>query len=159
MSDTFDIALSYNEIGKIYEEEGGNHAQVYLDHLGKPTAGVGHLLTAHEKRTFHVGEFVPQTMRAEWYIKDLHEAADDADAYFGRMSGKARPTEVLCIVFHMAFQLGRGALFEFEQTSKAIESCNWRWASMEMLDSKWYKKDTPKRAMRLSKRMLKLAEE
>ena len=158
-TNTLKLALLFNEIGRIHEEEGGNHEEVYLDSEDRPTAGVGHLLTARENRIYAVGDIVPLSVRSEWYFKDLNEAADDADAYLGRMSGRARPGEVVAIVYHMAFQLGRGTLFDFKETGKAIDACDYQTASEEMLDSKWYRKDSPERAMRLSERMLNLAGE
>lgn len=157
MSDTFELALSYNETGKIYKEEGGNRPVVYLDSKGKPTAGIGHLLTDEENYLYKVGERVPRQVRGNWYATDLLEAADDTDAYLKGMKIDLIPDGVICIVYHMAFQLGRGSLFGFKQTRKAIKARDFKWASNEMLDSDWYREDTPRRAKRLAERMEDLA--
>jgi lysozyme len=57
------------------------------------------------------------------------------------------------VIIEMIFQLGFAGTKGFVQMFKAIAAGNWEWAADEMLDSKWYKKDTPKRALELSELM------
>lgn len=54
------------------------------------------------------------------------------------------------VLINMCFQLGLMGLLNFNETIKYIIKEDYESASKEMLDSKWYKKDTPKRALILS---------
>ena len=52
----------------------GYRDEVYLDTLGKPTCGVGHLLTEQECRQYDVGERVPQHVIDRWLEQDTEVA-------------------------------------------------------------------------------------
>ena len=68
------------------------------------------------------------------------------------------PQEVQDIVTNMAYQLGPSAFGKFKMTIKHIANKDYDMASIEMLDSKWARTDTPRRAKELSERMAKIEE-
>lgn len=49
----------------------GEVLKVYLDPVGLPTAGVGHLLTAAEKKIYKVGQKITKAQSQEWLNNDL----------------------------------------------------------------------------------------
>ena len=63
------------------------------------------------------------------------------------------PDEVKGIVLEMNYQLGVSAFSKFKKTIKYIKVKDYKSASTEMLDSKWARDDTPRRAKELSDRM------
>lgn len=157
-SDCYQV-LFYTGESELIQSEEGNKPLIYLDHLGYPTGGIGHLLSPSEKRRFPHGSYVPVELRAAWFHQDIQECAKDAMKFLGRDFNldTERTTEVFRIVAHMAFQLGRPKLLRFEDTQAAILRQDYEEAADEMLKSKWFRKDTPGRAKRLSDRMRKLA--
>ena len=58
----------------------GVEAKVYLDAVGKPTAGVGHLLTEEEWKSFKVGQPVTEQQIHDWLKADLAKVQDCINA-------------------------------------------------------------------------------
>lgn len=58
-------------IRKLLELREGRVEAVYLDSLGYPTAGIGHLLVGAEKRRYKVGQSIPAELVDEWFDKDV----------------------------------------------------------------------------------------
>ena len=56
------------------EHREGNEECVYLDTLGKPTCGVGHLLTERERQFYQVGDEVSEEQRNSWLEQDAAKA-------------------------------------------------------------------------------------
>jgi lysozyme len=54
------------------------------------------------------------------------------------------------VLAEMAFQMGIGGLLLFRQTLHYLEIGDYELAALAMLDSKWAKEDSPKRALELS---------
>lgn len=57
------------------------------------------------------------------------------------------------ILIDMAYQMGVEGVCGFTNFIKACSVKDWMKASLEMLDSKWAKKDTPERAFELAQMM------
>jgi lysozyme len=53
------------------------------------------------------------------------------------------------VLVEMAFQMGVGGLLLFRKFLKALEEGDYERAAQEMLDSKWAREDSPKRALKL----------
>ena len=68
----------YKEFLHHLEYREGNVDHVYLDSLGKPTCGVGHLLTEQECRQYDVGERVSQRTRDNRLDQDAQRSWDAA---------------------------------------------------------------------------------
>ncbi len=64
------MELSKEGLEAIKQHE-GFRASVYLDPIGLPTVGYGHLLTASERRRWPVGAVPPPDQLDEWLRKDL----------------------------------------------------------------------------------------
>ncbi len=60
------------------------------------------------------------------------------------------PEEVQGVLAEMAYQLGTKGLLGFKNMWRALQERDFVTASMEMLDSKWAREDSPKRAEELA---------
>lgn len=127
---------------------------VYLDHLGNKTAGIGHLLTPEDPEyQFKPGTLVKKARVNEWFKNDIRKAVSSAKRVVPQYKGL--PHEARLVFANMAFQMGGQGLSRFKKTLEYVALGEWKNASEEMLDSKWFEQ-TPKRALRLSARLAKL---
>ena len=69
----------------------------------------------------------------------------------------AAPAEVANVLENMAYQMGVSGLLKFKNTLGYLERGEYTNASYEMLDSEWWRKDSPERAERLSARIVALS--
>ena len=97
---------------------------------------------------------VTEEQSLEWLEEDLeHLHYVLADKYDWFLPAEE---EVKDIVMEMAYQLGVSAFSKFKKTIRLIKVKDYKAASIEMLDSKWARDDTPNRAKELSDRMNKI---
>ena len=127
--------------------------EVYKDHLGYPTFGVGHLvLESDPEHGQEVGTEVSEERVKECFEKDLDTAISECellyeDGVFGNL-----PDEVQQILVNMMFNMGRTRLSKFKKMNSAIAESNWKEAAKEGRDSRWYRQVT-NRAERLMSRL------
>ena len=127
--------------------------EVYKDHLGYPTFGVGHLvLESDPEHGQEVGTEVSEERVKECFEKDLDTAISECellyeDGVFGNL-----PDEVQQILVYMMFNMGRTRLSKFKKMHGAILEGDWKTAAVEGRDSRWHKQVT-NRAERLMKRL------
>ena len=116
----------------------------YLDSNGNWTIGVGHKLKS---------ECGPITLEyaGKLLAEDIKIARDAAARIVPSFNELCEERQFVLI--SMAFQLGPTGLKGFKKMLLAIENRAYTVASQEMLDSKWHRKDSPKRAERLAKIM------
>ena len=131
-------------IDDIKEHEGFSSV-VYKCTAGYDTIGYG-------KRIKYLQ--VTEEQATEWLEEDLENLKYT-------LSGKydwflPAPQEVRDVVMNMNYQLGVSAFSKFKKTIKYIADKDYKMASVEMLDSKWARDDTPRRAKELSDRMAKM---
>ena len=119
---------------------------VYLDHLGNPTVGIGHLIKDNEP--WKVGDKLDLSTIDKLFQYDVNIAMKDAKDFIEIDVSD----ECLMILTNMAFQLGRNRLSGFKKLKQAIHDSNFEQASLEMLDSRW-NTQTPHRCRDLSERM------
>ena len=127
--------------------------EIYLDHLGYPTFGVGHLiLESDEEHGWEVGTPVTEERVRSCFERDLDIAIGECellyeDGVFGNL-----PDEVQQILVNMMFNMGRTRLSKFKKMHAAILESDWKEAAKEGRDSRWYRQVT-NRAERLMKRL------
>ena len=127
--------------------------EVYLDHLGYPTFGVGHLVVKGDlEYGAEVGTPVPEERVAECFDKDLDIAIDECYQLYGPGTFNNFPGEVQEILVNMMFNMGRPRLSKFKNFNTALIDQDWVKASEEMVDSLWYRQ-VGARAERLVERM------
>jgi len=130
--------------------------EIYLDHLGLPTCGIGHLITEWDTEyNAEVGTPVAEERVNELFEKDLATTIDECRLIYSDFD--VLPVKVQHIVANMMFNMGRPRLSRFHKMKKAVDNRDWFEAAYQMTDSKWYKQ-VPNRAMRLVDEMKSVSE-
>ena len=131
-------------------DEGVVHA-VYLDHLGYPTFGIGHLIREEDpEHGKGVGQPISEERVTEAFQADLDIAISECEALYDQWDGF--PGEVQEILVNMMFNLGRTRLSKFKNMRKALDAELWAEAAREGRDSLWYRQ-VGNRAERLMSRL------
>ena len=125
--------------------------EIYKDHLGYPTFGIGHLVTDTDAEFgCDVGTSVSEQRVEEAFKKDVQIVIKDCEILYPDFN--ELPEEVQQIIANMMFNLGRPRLSKFKGMKKGVDEKNWNTAADEMVDSRWYRQ-VGKRAERLVERM------
>ena len=131
-------------------DEGIVH-EVYLDHLGYATFGIGHLITDNDpEKGWTVGTPISEERLTEAFQSDLDISIGECKVLFDLW--ETYPGEVQEILVNMMFNLGRPRLSKFKKMTAALEMGDWKTASVEGRDSRWYNQ-VGQRAERLMTRM------
>ena len=140
----------------VYEQlkiDEGVEYEIYLDHLGYPTFGVGHLvLETDPEHGQEVGTQISEDRVKECFEKDLDTAISECNALYEDGVFGDLPGEVQEILVNMMFNMGRTRLSKFKKMHAAILESNWTEAAKEGRDSLWYRQVT-NRAERLMERL------
>ena len=129
--------------------------EVYLDHLGLPTVGIGHLiLESDQEHGEEVGTSVSVERCEELFMQDLGIAISECVVLYGD-DWEGFPEEVQEILVNMLFNMGRPRLTQFKKMNAAIAEGDWQTASVEGRDSRWYNQ-VGNRAERLMDRLGKV---
>jgi len=125
--------------------------EIYHDHLGYPTFGIGHLVLEDDPECgWEVGEVVSEERVNECFEKDVQTVIEDCKKLHDGWDGY--PQEVKQIVANMMFNMGLTRLSQFKRHNSALYSGDWKEAAIEGRDSRWYKQVT-NRAERLMTRL------
>lgn len=137
------------------ELDEGVKNEVYLDHLGLKTVGIGHLCRENEPEfNMEVGTPVSDERVQVLFERDLDMVRVDCMKLYP--SFDTLPEDAKLIIANMMFNLGLPRLSKFKKMKAAVESGDWEEAAAQMEDSKWYRQ-VPNRAERLCNRMRLLA--
>jgi GH24 family phage-related lysozyme (muramidase) len=127
--------------------------EIYNDHLGYATFGVGHLvLESDPEHGQPIGTPVSEQRVKECFENDLNTAIGECDALYEGGEFNDLPDEVQQILVNMMFNMGRTRLSKFKKMHAAILEGDWKTAAMEGRDSRWHKQVT-NRAERLMVRL------
>ena len=125
--------------------------QIYNDHLGYPTFGIGHLVNGHDKEHgWSVGTDVEEDGVEEVFEQDVQIVLSDCEILYPDFYDL--PEEAQLIIANMMFNMGRPRLSKFKGMKRGVDSKDWNAAADEMVDSRWYRQVT-NRAERLVQRM------
>ena len=125
--------------------------EIYLDHLGLPTFGIGHLvLDSDPEHGQEVGTPVSEDRVNECFAKDVEVVLSECTHLYPDFD--VLPEEVQLIIANMMFNMGRPRLSKFKGMKRGVDARDWNAASDEMVDSAWYRQVT-NRAQRLVDRM------
>lgn len=142
------------DIDKLREEiayDEGSVNEIYLDHLGLPTFGIGHLvIDSDPEHGQPVGTPVSEDRCNEAFDNDVQTVINDCNILYPDFD--ELPEEVQRIIANMMFNMGRPRLSKFKGMKAGVDSRDWNKAADEMVDSNWYRQVT-KRADRLVERM------
>ena len=125
--------------------------EVYHDHLGLPTFGVGHLVLESDTEFGQpVGTPIDEDRVNDCFEKDLDTAISECAVLYEDFDNM--PGEVQEVLVNMMFNMGRPRLSGFKNFKKALDEGDWAKAGTEGRDSKWYRQVT-NRAERLMARL------
>jgi len=143
--------MNIEKLREELKEDEGCKYEIYLDHLGLPTCGIGHLITEwDEEYNKEVGTPVSEDRVNECFAKDVEVTIEECKKLFDTFDDL--PEEVQLILCNMMFNMGRPRLSKFVKFRAAIDSNDWLECAIQMEDSRWHKQVT-NRANRLIKRM------
>ena len=125
--------------------------EIYKDHLGYPTCGIGHLILESDPEYGQpVGTPVSEERVNELFDKDCQVMIDECKILYPNFD--ELPEEAKQIIANMMFNMGRTRLSGFKNFRKGLEANDWKEAAKEGRDSKWYRQVT-NRAERLMSRL------
>jgi len=143
--------MNLDQLRKELEVDEGCVYEVYLDHLGYPTFGIGHLVREDDpEHGAEVGTEVSQERVQEVFDQDIQTVVKDCRKLYDDFDDL--PEEVQLIVANMMFNLGYPRLSAFRGMKAGVDAQDWQRAADEMVDSRWYDQVT-NRADRLVQRM------
>ena len=143
--------MNIEQLRKELERDEGVKYEVYLDHLGYPTFGIGHLITDDDPECgASVGTKVDSDRVQEAFETDVESVLSDCERLYVQF--EHLPEEVQLIVANMMFNMGYSRLSRFKGMHRGVDARDWETAADEMVDSKWYRQVT-NRADRLVVRM------
>tara|TARA_R110002153_G_scaffold21674_2_gene72110 strand:- start:489 stop:932 length:444 start_codon:yes stop_codon:yes gene_type:complete len=129
------------------ERDEGCVYEIYLDHLGYPTFGIGHLIAGADPENGQaVGTKISEDRVQQVFNSDIDCVIDDCDRAFDDFG--SLPEGVQLVIANMIFNLGLPRFNKFKKMIRAINLGDWQSAADEMIDSKWYQQVTA-RARRL----------
>ena len=147
--------MNIDQLRKELEVDEGVKYEIYNDHLGYPTFGIGHLvIDTDPEYGQEVGTPVSEDRVAEAFDKDVTTVIADCEVLYPDFD--ELPEECQLIIANMMFNMGRPRLKKFKGMKRGVDSRDWNAAADEMIDSNWYRQ-VPNRAGRLVKRMRALA--
>ena len=127
--------------------------EIYNDHLGYPTFGVGHLITEKDEEYGKpLGTPVSEDRIMECLNNDIKIVCDELDMkepWWRNLSDNRQR-----VLANMCFNLGHPRLSGFKKFIGAMQVSDWEKAAIEMMDSKW-SSQVGDRAVRLRDRVLR----
>ena len=148
-------AMNIDKLREQLKIDEGVKYEIYLDHLGYPTFGIGHLITeADEEHGKPVGTPITEERVNSVFDKDVEIYVSEAKKVFPNLT--ELPSEAQEVIVNMTFNMGAPRLSKFKKFIAAVEARNWDIASVEMMDSRWAKQ-VGNRAVRLRDRIKALA--
>jgi len=143
--------MDLNKLREELEYDEGVKYEIYNDHLGYPTFGIGHLVRSSDPEYNQpVGTPVSEDRVAEAFDNDIGVVLADCKKLYDDFDDL--PEEAQRIIANMLFNVGLPRLSKFKGMKAGVDARDWEKAADEMVDSLWYKQVT-NRADRLVERM------
>lgn len=121
--------------------------EIYRDHLGYLTFGIGHLITEKDPEFGQpVKTEVSSDRVNEVFNADVQLYINETKKVFPDLESK--PEAIQLVLVNMCFNLGAPRLSNFKKFIAAINDEQWSEAAVEMMDSRWARQVGP-RAERL----------
>lgn len=146
-----EMLLDKEQLKETLKIDEGVVYEIYNDHLGYATFGIGHLvLETDPEHGQTVGTPISEERVNECFEKDVQTVIEDCKKLHDGWDGY--PQEVKQVIANMMFNMGLTRLSKFKNHNAALQSGDWKEAAKEGRDSKWHKQVT-NRAERLMKRL------
>ena len=147
--------MDTNKLREQLKIDEGVKYEVYDDHLGYKTFGIGHLVTPEdEEYGSPCGTPVAVDRVNSVFDKDVETYISESEKVFGNL--QQMPEEAQQVIVNMCFNMGAPRLGQFKKFIGGVNSGDWNTAAVEMMDSRWAKQ-VGVRADRLRDRIKALA--
>ena len=147
--------MDIDKLRKQLEIDEGCVCEIYYDHLGYATFGIGHLVIESDaEHGQSVGTSVSADRVVEAFESDVQSVLSDCNILYPDFDDL--PEEAQQVIANMMFNMGRTRLSKFKGMKRGVDSRDWNAAADEMVDSTWYRQVT-NRADRLVERVRALA--
>jgi lysozyme len=148
--------MNKDQLREELAEDEGCKFEIYLDHLGLPTYGIGHLVVEGDPEYGQpVGTPVDEERVRQVFNLDIASTLDECQVLYPDFDDL--PEDCQLIIANMMFNMGRPRLSKFKGMKAGVDARDWNRAADEMVDSRWHDQ-VPNRAKRLVKRMRALAD-
>ena len=129
--------------------------EIYKDHLGYPTFGIGHLITENDPEHGKPdGTEISEDRVNEVFETDVAKFVSESKILFPDLDDL--PDVAQQVIVNMAFNMGRPRLSKFKNFIAGVNDRDWTRAAEEMMDSRWATQ-VGDRAIRLRNQILTLA--
>ena len=147
--------MNKDQLREELAEDEGCKFEIYLDHLGLPTFGIGALVKDHDPEYGQpVGTPVSEERVRQRFNLDIAVTIEDCQVLYDDFDDL--PEEAQLVIANMMFNMGRPRLSKFKGMKSGVDARDWDRAADEMVDSRWHDQ-VPNRAKRLVKRIRDLA--
>ena len=147
--------MDLEQLREQLEIDEGVKYEIYNDHLGYATFGVGHLVIESDPEyDMDLGTPISESRVIEAFEQDCENVLRDCNILYEDFG--SLPEEAQQVIANMMFNMGRPRLSKFKGMKRGVDSRDWNAAADEMVDSQWYRQVT-KRADRLVERIRALA--
>jgi lysozyme len=144
--------MDINKLREELEFDEGCVYEIYKDHLGYPTFGIGHLvLESDPEHGESVGTPVCKDRVIACFENDVLTVFEDLDRNLPWW--REQSDNLQRVLANMSFNLGITRLLNFKKFLGALELKHYKTAAEEMMDSRWATQVGP-RATRLRDRVL-----
>ena len=149
--------MNKDQLREELAEDEGCKFEIYLDHLGLPTFGIGALVKEYDPEYgLPVGTPVSEERVRQRFNLDIAVTIEDCLRLYPDFD--ELPEEAQLVIANMCFNLGYPRLSKFKGMKAGIDDRDWERAADEMVDSRWHDQ-VPNRAKRLVKRIRDLAKD
>ena len=146
--------IDFDVLREQLEFDEGCRYEIYNDHLGFATFGIGHLVRETDPEYGQpLGTVITEQRVIEAFETDIQETIVGCVSIFDDFY--LLPHEAQLIIANMMFNLGYPRFSKFVKMIAAVDARDWQEAANQMVDSKWYRQ-VPNRAKRLEDRMRNL---
>lgn len=143
--------MNINELRETLKIDEGQINEIYNDHLGYATFGIGHLVIDSDKeKGLAVGTPVTEERVHEVFEKDVQTVIEDCEKL--HEGWNTYPETVQQVIANMMFNMGYTRLSKFKNHNLALQCGDWEKAAVEGRDSRWHLQVT-NRAERLMSRL------
>ena len=147
--------MDLEKLRKELEADEGRIDEIYTDHLGYPTFGIGHLVVERDPEYGkEIGTYVPEYRVIKAFKQDIETVLSDCNRLYEDFEDL--PEEAQRVIANMMFNMGYTRLSKFRGMKRGVDARDWNDAADEMVDSRWYNQVT-NRATRLVERIRRLA--
>ncbi len=148
--------MNKDQLREELAEDEGCKFEIYLDHLGLPTFGIGALIKDGDPECGQpVGTPVDEERVRQRFSLDIAVTIEDCKVLYDDFDDL--PEECQLVIANMMFNMGRPRLSKFKGMKAGVDARDWNKAADEMVDSRWHDQ-VPNRAKRLVKRMRALSD-